>query len=64
MKIERAMHDPKYKFLMMGDIHINFTDFEPESTGVRLMNGDIIAAFLYFDKATEFYKAWRVMQCK
>lgn len=64
MKIESSIHDPNYKFLMMDDIHIHFTDFEPESTGVRLMNGDVIAAFLYFEQATEFYKAWRAMQCK
>lgn len=64
MKIERATHDLKYKFLMMGDIQIHFTDFEKESTGVRLLNGDVIAAYLYFEQAVEFYKAWRAMQCK
>lgn len=61
MKIEKSMHDPHYKFLIMGDVSIHFTDFEPESTGVRLLNGDAIAAFLYFEQATEFYKAWRAM---
>lgn len=64
MKIERAMHDPNYKFLMIGDIHIHFTDFDPESTGVRLLLNETMAAFLYFEQATEFYKAWRAMQCK
>ena len=62
MKIEKSIHDPNYKFLMVDDIHIHFTDFQPESTGVRLLNGDTVAAYLYFEQATEFYKACRAMK--
>lgn len=64
MKISKAISNPKYKFLTVGDIQIHFTDFESESTGVRLLNGSAVAAYLYFEQATEFYRAWRAMQCK
>lgn len=61
MKIEKSFSDPNYMFLMMDNIHIHLTDFEQESTGVRLFNGDSIVGYLYFEQATEFYKAWRAM---
>jgi len=62
MKIERMMHDPKQMILMMDDISICFTDFEAENTGVRLLDGGRMTACLYFEQATEFYKAWRAMK--
>jgi hypothetical protein len=62
MKIERMMHDPKQMILMMDDINIHFTDFEAENTGVRLLDGGRMTAYLYFEQATKFYKAWRAMK--
>jgi hypothetical protein len=62
MKIERMMHDPKQMILMLDDINIHFTGFEAENTGVRLLDGERMAAYLYFDQATKFYKAWRAMK--
>ena len=44
------------------NVHLHFDSFENDgATGVILnLNGNMVA-YLYFEQATEFYKAWRAM---
>ena len=61
MRISKSIYNPRYKILSKEDTQINFTDFETDSTGVSLLLDGVMVAHLYFDDATEFYKAWRAM---
>lgn len=62
MKISKGFRNPELKILtLMDDVQIFFDKFTPDSTGVQLeFNGELVA-YLYFEQATEFYKAWRAM---
>jgi hypothetical protein len=44
------------------DVHVHFDSFKNDGeTGVILYLSGNMVAYLYFDQATEFYKAWRAM---
>jgi len=55
------MADGSAMMLLIGDITIHFTHYEKHLSGVNLLDGERLAAALYFDQATEFYKAWRAL---
>lgn len=61
MHIHTMIHDSSRKILCIDDIQIHFDSFKQENTGVQLLSGGDLVAYLYFDQATEFYKAWRAM---
>lgn len=60
MKICKSL-DGEYMMLFIGDITIFFTHYEKTACSVSLMDKERVAATLYFEQATEFYKAWRAM---
>jgi len=61
MQIYKMMTDGSAMILLIGDITIHFTHYDKHPSGVNLMDGERLAATLYFEQATEFYKAWRAM---
>jgi hypothetical protein len=54
--------DGEYMMLFIGGITIFFTHYEKNYSSVSLMDKERVAATLYFDEATQFYKAWRAMK--
>ena len=61
MHIHTMIHDSSKKILCIDDIQIHFDSFIQENTGVQLLSGEDVVAYLYFEQATEFYKAWRTL---
>ena len=43
---------------------ISFDGFEKNEVGVSLFKNGHYVAGLTFDRASDFYRAWRAMQCK
>lgn len=47
--------------LQINDVTIYFDEYEKEGICLYLKKSGWMVATLYFDDATEFYKAWRAM---
>ena len=63
MKIIKAHHGG-YHILLISGMHVNFNSFEHRDGYVTLIIGNEIAGIIWQDKAPEFFRAWRVMQCQ
>ncbi len=59
MKIEKINYGGSGYILCLDDMHVLFKSFTKDSKSVTLWKGSEMVGILYFDKATEFYKAWR-----
>lgn len=62
MEIYKTEHG--YHLKMCDDSTFAFSDWENDRVGVTLYLGKSFSGSLNFEQATEFYKAWRAMQCK
>lgn len=50
-----------YIFQPCDDVSVFFTDFTPDDCGVELWFKEALVSIVYFEQASEFYKAWREM---
>lgn len=58
----RKLEEAELYSLMLGEITILFDRFKKDQVGVSLYRDGTQTASLYFEQATEFYRAWRAMQ--
>ena len=59
MKVTKHMYG--YAMVVNDNITIFFDSYMRDDCGVMLERAGGIVAYLYFEQATEFYKAWRAM---
>lgn len=62
MKISKTSSG--YHLMIVEDVIISFDSFEKNEVGVSLFKNGHYVAGLAFDRAADFFRAWRAMQCK
>lgn len=63
MKIIKAQQF-NYYMLSLDGLHVNFDSFEHRDGNVMLIRGNEISGIAWQDKAAEFFRTWRAMQCQ
>lgn len=59
--MKATKHEYGYAMVVNDDITIFFDKYVRDDCGVILEREGVMVAYLYFEQATEFYKAWRGM---